>query len=858
MKKTYVNFASILVAALCLAFTACNGMANSGETGTVQVFIGGGAARAVGGNGLPMFDGTNTTITVTDEDGELLAQGATSVVLNVAIGTKITVKAVVTTATGKWRDSQTHTVKPGVNNIDLKLSKTPKVAANLLFSMKKDPSGSTLLSLNTADGTSLLDGISDNPKPVTARDKIGRVYVLYKDASSTPTRHLKRFDVEGIEDTAFSANFANALTAASISISAIDNIAIDRDEGYIFLFKDNTVYCFKEKDAHSFESFSSDGFPTVSASTKASAVAVGDKVLFAVYNDTLFACEFEFENPPAPGNKTLKFNTATSASANLEKLRANAGLFGNDLLECTGLFADKSGVYCLLKEQELHHEKLYALGQLVHYTCSGSTLTKKGETGLNPAASTGDPIAFNAQYFSNPIGFIGYDEENIYIADDGVNIGYINENWRIKGNKNRIAAFNRKTKTLTFSDTGATWYDEKPKYPSGTKTLLWEKQSPAMVLSPMNYWISTDGTEAFSATNKLFASSVSPGSAEKPTDVFCYDQDGNLYILWKDSSSRYRVRRFALKEDGSYNTQGADTSSLTFFEISAIAVDISDGQNILYYAYKDTNLSASAGSSGHIKKYSWVLGAAFSTGSVDNSYDVTFDADNASVTALAANKDGLFAGVKEKYQPGGTAWLYRLKIKKYKKSNVTADSELVLVNQAPVDTDLSGKPIDNTFTGNIRIQYGESINALQVFDDILYALSSKSREIQKQAGIPYYTDSFKSSGKLYKIGRTNGTLSGNAVVLAKKDWNDANKIGYGFYRFIAVKYDEAERIKFIIASDGAWDENGIAVGQQTPKPPAHNYDKVLEYDLAGSLQAEKNSGGSFSKTLTVGSGFGWD
>lgn len=856
MKKTYVNFASILVAALCLAFTACNGMTNSGETGTVQVFIGGGAARAVGGNGLPMFDGTNTTITVTDEDGELLAQGATSVVLNVAIGTKITVKAVVTTATGKWRDSETHTVKPGVNNIDLKLSKTPKVAANLLFSMKKDLSGSTLLSLNTANGTPLLDGISDNPKPVTARDKIGRVYVLYKDGNSGAS--LKRFNVEGIEDTAFSANFANALTAASISISAIDNIAIDRDEGSIFLFKDNTVYCFKEDD-HSFESFSSDEFPTVSASTKASAVAVGDKVLLAVYGQTLYACKFKFQPLPTQGNKTLKFNTTTSASANLDKLRSNALIFGNDLPECTGLFADDDEVYCLLTQQKYEAGRKYALGQLVRYeysgSGSGSTLTKKGETGLNPAASTGDPIAFNAQYFSNPIGFIGYDEENIYIADDGVNIGYINENWRIKGNKNRIAAFNRKTKTLTFSDTGATWYDEKPKYPSGTKTLLWGKDGN----QEFRYWIGEDGTEVFSEKNKLFASSVSPGSAEKPTDVFCYDQDGNLYILWKDSSSHYRVRRFELNENGSYNTQGMDThtSFSTFFDISAIAVDISDGQNILYYAYKDTSPSAS-GSSGHIKKYSWVLGTLFSTGLVDSSYDVTFNADNAPVTALAANKDGLFAGVKESYQDVGTVWQYRLKIKKYKKSNGVADGELILVNQAPVDTDLSGKPIDNTFTDHIRIQYGESINALQVFDGVLYALSSKSRKTQKQNGIPYYTDAFKSSGKLYKIGNTNDTLSGNAVVLAKKDWNDANKIGYGFYRFIAVKYDEAERIKFIIASDGAWDENGIAAGQQIPKPPAHNYDKVLEYDLAGSLQAEKNSVGSFSKTLTVGSGFGWD
>ena len=850
MKKTYVNFASILVAALCLAFTACNGMTNSGETGTVQVFIGGGAARAVGGNGLPMFDGTNTTITVTDEDGELLAQGATSVVLNVAIGTKITVKAVVTTATGKWRDSETHTVKPGVNNIDLKLSKTPKVAANLLFSMKKDLSGSTLLSLNTANGTPLLDGISDNPKPVTARDKIGRVYVLYKNSGAS----LKRFNVEGIEDTAFSANFANALTAASISISAIDNIAIDRDEGSIFLFKDNTVYCFKEDD-HSFESFSSDEFPTVSASTKASAVAVGDKVLLAVYGQTLYACKFKFQPLPTQGNKTLKFNTATSASANLDKLRSNALIFGNDLPECTGLFADDDEVYCLLTQQKYEAGRKYALGLLVRYEYSGSgsgyALTKKGETGLNPAASTGDPIAFNAQYFSNPIGFIGYDEENIYIADDGVNIGYINENWRIKGNKNRIAAFNRETKTLTFSDTGATWYDEKPKYPSGTKTLLWGKDEN----QKFRYWIGEDGTETFSEGNKLFVSS----SAEKPTDVFCYDQDGNLYIVWKDGSFHYRVRRFALKEDGSYDTQGTDThtSFSTFFDISAIAVDISDGQNILYYAYKDTNSSAS-GSNGHIKKYNWVLGTLFSTGLVDSSYDVTFNADNAPVTALAANKDGLFAGVKEKYQPGGTAWLYRLKIKKYKKSNGGVDGELVLVNQAPVDTDLSGNPIDNTFTGNIRIQYGESINALQVFDGILYALSSKSREIQKQGGIPYYTDAFKSSGKLYKIGNTNDTLSGNAVVLAKKDWNDANKIGYGFYRFIAVKYDEAERIKFIIASDGAWDENGISGRVSSPKVANGNTDRVLEYDLKGNLQAEREAGGRFSKTLMIGSDFYWD
>ena len=837
MKKTYVNFASILVAALCLAFTACNGMTNSGETGTVQVFIGGGAARAVGGNGLPMFDGTNTTITVTDEDGELLAQGATSVVLNVAIGTKITVKAVVTTATGKWRDSQTHTVKPGVNNIDLKLSKTPKVAANLLFSMKKDLSGSTLLSLNTANGTPLLDGISDNPKPVTARDKIGRVYVLYKDS----IRHIKRFDVDGNEDRAFRTNFTSALTAASISISTIDNIAIDRDEGYIFLFKDNTVYCFKEEITSSpsgvistyFKSFGSDTFPSGTPILNVTAAAVDGGIMFITDESVLYACKFGFQALPVPGNKTLEFNTTTSASANLDKLRKNSA-FGNNNTECTGLFADDDDVYCLLREQQLSDGQKYALGQLVHYTCSGSTLTKKGETGLNPAASTGDPIAFNAQYFSNPIGFIGYDEENIYIADDGVNIGYINENWRIKGNKNRIAAFNRETKTLTFSDTGATWYDEKPKYPSGTKTLLWEKQSPAMVLSPMNYWISTDGTEAFSATNKLFEDSV------QPTDVFCYDQDGNLYILWKDSSSRYRVRRFALKEDGSYNTQGTDTSSLTFFEISAIAVDISDGKNYLYYVYED-------GPNKHIQRYSW-NSTSFSTATLDSTYGVHSSSEGISFTALAANKDGLFAGTRTvNISPAG----YTLSVKKYDKQDGADKGTMNVGSVQETPTEPSGPP----YPPYTKIM--GAINDLQILDGVLYAVTSKEEYGMKKTSFNYKADTFKNSGKLYKIGSTKDGFSGSAVELAKKDpvGTAGNEVGYGFYRFIAVKYDEAERIRLIIASDGAWGKDGTVIYPE--QPYCKNADKVLEYDLKGSLQAERDSGGGFSKLLQE-SGFEWN
>ena len=837
MKKQYVNSVSILLTMLCLAFTACNGMFTGGDTGTVRVVIGGGTARSVGGKGLPALNEKNTVITITDEEGTALARETTSVTVTLPIGTKITVKAVVTTAAGEWHGSEKHTVTAGDNFIAVKLSKTLKVAANLLFSITgKNSSGSNIVSLSTQNGTKLLDGILIGKKPVTARDKVGRIYVRYEDTSSTD--HLKRFDVEGNEDAGFETNLTAALTAAGVTIGDIDNIAIDQDDNYIFLFKQKTVYCFKEKDDHSFKSFGEDDF--LLSSTEARAVAVDDDVLFAVYGQTLFACEFEFVALPTPGNnKTLKFKSATPARQNLDKLRSNFA-FGNDLPDCTGLFADDDGVYCLLTQRKEGAEKKYALGQLVRYEYSGSTLTKKTEIGLNPAAPTADPIAFNAQYFSNPIGFIGYDEDNIYIADDGVNIEYLNENWRINGNKNRIAAFNRGNGSLSFSDSGATWFTEHAVYKKpNTKILLWEKRSP-MALSPMNYWTSETGTD-IRPSDLLFEDSTSP--TIEPTDVFCYDQDGNLYILWKDSSN-YNVRRFELKADGTYDKATAMTLDQNLdlnvpFSPNAgcaIAVDISDGKKYLYYV--DT------ASTPAVKRFEW--DPLFGAGSKDTTYSISIPAGE-EVTALAANKDGLFVGTRTmSIAPAG----YTLSVKKYDKQDGANKGTIDVGAFQPTPTEP-----DSPYPPYTKIM--SAINDLQILDGVLYAVTSKEEYGMKKTSFNYKADTFKNSGKLYKIGSTKDGFSGSAVELAKKDpvGTAGNEVGYGFYRFIAVKYDEAERIRLIIASDGAWGKDGTVMFPE--QPYCKNADKVLEYDLKGSLQGEQNSGGSFSKVLQE-SGFEWN
>lgn len=841
MKKQYVNSVSILFAILCLAFTACNGMLTGGDTGTVRVVIGGGTARSVDGKGLPALNEKNTVITITDEEGTALARETTSVTVTLPIGTKITVKAVVTTAAGEWHGSEKHTVTAGDNFIAVKLSKTLKVAANLLVSITgKHHLGSNIVSLSTQNGKKLLDGIlAGSTKPIAARDKIGRIYVLYEDTSPTPTRHLKRFDVEGNEDTSFPTS---GLLGA---VSSITDIAVDIKTDTLFFVNRMpagwALYFTNKENAFNLKGPSLIPIPPgYTADTIQAIAAYNGMVYIALTMNASPQLRLLLAYEAVLSGSTLTLTH--KATQELSKLRTDSA-FDNNRTICTDLFADESGVYCLLAENETRWaSESYAVGTLIRYEYSGSTLTKKGETGLNPVASgTDQRIPFDDGYFFHPIGFIGYDEDNIYIADDGFGIQYKNENWHFMNNRNRIAAFNRETGSLSFNDPGATWYDEKPKYPSSTKTLLWGKDEN----QEFRYWTSEDGTEAFSGRNKLFEYSTSP--TEEPTDIFCYDQDGNLYILWKESSG-YNVRRFELKADGTYNKPGVDLI-LTSYTVPTIAVDVSDGKNYLYYVYED-------GSNKHIQRYSW-NSTSFNTATQDSTYGVHINSQDIFFTALAANKDGLFVGVKETYQDSGIG-KYRLKIKKYKKSDASFDSELTLIDNAPEYTDSSGNPIDyGSFTDNIRIQYGEAINNLKVFDGVLYALSSKSCEIQKKDGFPYYTDAFKNSGILYKISSTNSTLPENAVVLAKKDWNDTNKIGYGFYRLIAVKYDEAERIKLIIASDGAWDENGIAASKQSPKPPVNNIDKILEYDLAGSLRSERNSGGSFSKTLKLGSGFDW-
>ena len=752
----------------------------------------------------------------------------TEVTLQLPVGTKITVEVKVTTAAGEWRGSKEHTVTAGNNPVTVTLSKTPKSMKNILVDdVEQGAFGDATVTLKLANGETPIDHVQINGNyiiPVTARDGIGRIYMLYDKSG----RHFTRFDTEGKIDFGFESAIMGVLPS-TIEIKAM---TVDPKTNRIFVVDgDKHVHAVTETGHNTFVRSGSDFDLTTLSDIGTS----GSIIAVAAYDNAFFvAVEASGDNKVVYCKATVSDTSFSLTAENLiqlKKLRTGSAM--SVPTQCTGLFADASGVYCLLLEKALENGTLYAVGALAYYSFDTNTVSYLGEH--SKAGTTDVCLPFESASFANPVGFIGSDEENIYIADDGINIEYLNENWRINGNKNRIAAFKRKTQEITFSDSDATWYAEKPgyKYPE-TPVLLWEEKDTS---GNFRYWVSTDGTSSAPAeATKIFQTTV---STNEITDIFCYDQEGNLYILWKESTV-YCVTRFELK-NGTYDfTQGAQLNLGITNKVVAIAADVSDGQKFLYCAAK-----VSAGYT--IQQRTW---ASNFTSAAFTSYNVTLPSDK-DVTALAANKDGVFVGVRAiNVSPAG----YTLSVNKYAKQD-GADKGTITVGEFQLTPTEPSGPSYPPYT---KIE--STINDLRIVNDVWYAVTSKLEKRMVYRTVDYGTDEFKSSGLLYKIAEA-ASFSGNAMVLHAKypvlpQGTSRQGVGYGFYRFIAVKPN-----KLVIASGGACARGGNALAPFGTQPDRASDNKVMTYDLDGNLQEpeEKNAGGTFSQKLSVdGSGFNWE
>lgn len=829
MKRFVLGKLFIISAALIvLSFISCNQNLKE-ENGMGKVVISlGNTARNVNTEGLPILDEHNTTIRINvageSEQYHHHHYYGSKISVEFPIGTEITVTATVETAANfRWRGEKSLTVAAGVNNVSLELSKTPSYDPGVGFSLNGEQLSIKIGSKAISPTLAVYSGFT----PKIKRDGIGRVYVLYKDNTPVvPATHLTRYTVEGKDDTKFNSAISTLSEQKQNFINNIENIAVDTETGNIFLIEGKKsgvipIYCVTEKK----------GVLTIYSVRHPDLNKINSA---AAYNGTLFL-EASTETGATHTEELLAYKTELQTQNNILVLETHGTTVIADIspgntgkTDCNDIYADDTGVYVLLSSTSLKGN-IYSVGQIIRYEYKNSTFTEETKVGLNTKTLKNGGIAYDDDFFSKPVAFTGWDNDNLYIADDGINIVYkeASENFRVDGNKNRGVMFcknKRPNQQQLLFYPSEPWYEEYSAYKQpNTPVLSWEKDfNTPPEFSGMRYWTSADEIEAFGAPGSKTLWKESTVSSIKPTDIFCYDQDGNLYIFYIKDNDKM-VRRFELKYDGSYDT--ANTQSITLDnEPTAIAVDISNGKNCLYYAYKTSSANGCI-----IKKYEW--SNDFTTGGISND---SITATGIDITALAANKDGLFAAIKEENTHKKE---YSLAVRKYKKENgVVSGSEyssVYAVENEPSETS------PNPFSGRYD-EYNSAINALQINNDSLYGIMSKEKRTKQS--IDLYD--FNNGSTLYGFGKTKESLSKSDLI--NKSYKD--KVGYGFYRFIAV-----QEKKLVIASDGAaW------LGQDSP-PTEKNCNKVFVYDLKNNSTKEEDSACKLSKELKpVGLSLQWE
>ena len=802
---------------LSTVFFSCNQAVN-GEYATVVLDLGGSAsgARAIGQNGLPFLKDTHITIEAVGRVGgtfvkEFAPGEAGSIALRFIAGDTVRLRVKASNASGIWSGSTTFTVEEGTNAVFVKLNKTISGAQALTFSMTKfyDEYGTSYDRLDVYAGNK---NIYHNTKvlspPSFCRDAKGRIFVADYYNNGSGAFNLIRYDSEGNNPT----TLINGEQSGGVW-----HLASDLTTGKVYAL-DYSQTLYEVDETTSYTSWSS---VSLSSFSSIDCIAAHGGQLFVLGEQTsgtkLYV--YNIESYPTPPPFQLD-------NGNPNAIAAPPSDISN--YQYTDMFVTDDAVYLLRSDYAPvpDHGKVYSKGALIKYDYDkgDKEIDDKEEFGASDSGIQNGIVPTGASCFYGPLKFIGFDDDVLYIADDGVTFAYHNELPRITANKNRIASFNTVTESLSFADTSATWAKEEKLWSPSQKikTLLWKKG-----IGGFDYYAVDSADSPLGAHPDLESQ-----YGNSYTDAFCFDQAGNLYVVKEESG--YKVTRYEPTADGSYDfTAGVTSTSLGTHTIKAIAVDVSgsiekDGyrHNALYYIPDGLG-------DDKLHRLLWKVGDSFSSPAAYSYNPISI---GPSASALAANKDGVFVAATEI-----SANDYTLKVYKLKHTDTLFPNNSLTVGTGTTQN-----------TADPDITYDEQIDALQIVNGVLYGVSTKTMK----KGYPIKTTAFSMSGKLLKLGNTNGSFDATlnidtALLYGTKDVIASSNGSFAPYRFIALKPK-----KLVIASDGGYGQEGTIVPQ--------NKNRVLVFTLDGSgntgAPASFDVTVEFSKRLTRDDtcGFKWE
>lgn len=478
MKKTLIFILMILV----LMVSSCN-LFLTEEYGELILSFDGSlpdGARALGPDGLPILSTTSMKIDIIREDGytvtrELGAEEPKSLIELVPIGEKIEIIVTAINPSGQWSGRASHTVVSGQNHVRVLLNKNISGLKNLLFTQKKTDDLSTPYNLTFYMDGKEINAPGSKEEYSFARDSKGRLYVRYKKNGAPPSEYLARYTSEGEPD------------GSNDSASGIKFLANDYTTGKIYgIDGSRDVYEIQE-----------------SLSLSSTSIAYLDEYQGVAAIDNNWVVWIRYDNP---ANLEMSGKYLGSSAVPPTDIKSDVTITGCEESKVNDLFIRGDYVYVLFntvnESAGSSDPNLYSLGGIVRYNINNLTAPPV-KIGFSDSVNFKNGVLKNYDYSKNFYGavkVIGFDEENIYIADDGFDAADTPAGARIVKNRNRIAALNIATNALSFSDAGpAKWYNEWKEWRTpNTKMIVWEKSSNGYY-----YYQLDTGDEALTSNKKF-------------------------------------------------------------------------------------------------------------------------------------------------------------------------------------------------------------------------------------------------------------------------------------------------------------------------------------------------------------------
>ena len=790
MKKTLIFILMILV----LMVSSCNLFLKE-EYGELVLSFDGSlpdGARALDANGLPVLSSSPMKINIIREDGytitrELGAEEPKSLVELVPIGEKIEIIVTAINPSGQWSGRASHTVVSGQNHVRVLLNKNISGLKSLLFTQKKiEVLGQDAYELKFYMDGKEINAPQSKSEYSFGRDSLGRLYISVNVGNAYIYRYTSEGELLDYVMESISC-FANDYTTGKMyGINGSGNIMkIDENLNISALSPPTSLLHYK------------------------GAAAIDNNRVAWTWKD-------------APNSLEIKVDTlGTTSTSGTGPIRSHINIVGCKESKVNDLFIRGNYVYVLFNtmNDELtgNSRNLYSLGGVVRYNINNLTAPPV-KIGFSNSVSFENSLLKNYDYSANFYGavkVIGFDEENIYIADDGFDAADTPAGARIVKNRNRIAALNIATNALSFSDERtAKWYNEWREWRTpNTKMIVWESLYDGSSRSGMNYYQVEKGDENLSGANPFITSSVHESSGVLYSDVFCYDSAENFYVSGKDDNDE-KLYRYVLEDDGNYETDGekAISEKPTTIAVSVSSVPDDAGKTILFYYFE-------SGYDHNIGRLAWYTDDFDHASQLRNITLNDLD-QNDTVTAMTANKDGIFVAVKTVTGKDSPNEKYKITVKKYAHQSlgspaiISAVETVTVVNETSTNYPNVVVPPSHWTAEQANAYINEDLNALYISDGVLYGLTTNQKG--------YIKDIFSKAtevfigGKLLKIGNTE-SLGSYVVVLYKNDGLRPETSGeFAPYRFIAVKPKQ-----LVIASDGYYGK------ETTPR----NKNKVFVFDI---------------------------